>query len=142
MFWVEVEKFKKIDPTKQDRMKEKARDIYEKYMCPTEFEVNLPYKLRQSVLRSLESPTTEMFQSCQRTIFLLMLHGTFDYFLKSEEYRKFKGMWFDDCTYGTVLNFTSVIQVRKESVCESPPIIEKVEHFASSRRQGSNLCCD
>ena len=42
----------------------------------------------------LKNPQPEIFLAAQKSIFLLMVEGTFDYFVKSERYRAFQSTYF------------------------------------------------
>jgi len=86
---LEVENFAKL-PTSS--LPERAQAIYEKYIkaSATE-EVNLSHKIREEVEERMASPDKNTFRDAQKAIFLLMAHGTFDYFLRSDMYKMYKG---------------------------------------------------
>lgn len=83
MFWLEVERYKKIGDL--EARNQKARDIVEMYLHPgATYEVNIAYELRKEVYEQLPHPTEETFSESQKAIFLLLVHGTVDYFLAAE----------------------------------------------------------
>ncbi|KAL6047485.1 Regulator of G-protein signaling 14 [Balamuthia mandrillaris] len=89
MFWVDVERYRRLE-TKGELLT-KAKEIEEKYLLPTsEFEINLTHQQRTELQEGLKEPHPETFVNAQKSIFLLMVHGTFDYFLRSERYRLYK----------------------------------------------------
>lgn len=95
MFWYDVEKYSKIadhEPGALELRKKNADEMIKKYICSdSPYEVNLPHNIKHELLNHQGAPTKDMFQPAQRNIFLLMVYGTFDYFLRSERYRLYKG---------------------------------------------------
>lgn len=92
MFWLAAEEFRNIDASNSRKLKKKSEHIWHKYLeASASFEINIPFEQRQCAKQFLSKPHPEMFVAAQKCVFLLMVHGTFDYFLKSERYRAFKG---------------------------------------------------
>lgn len=76
-----------------EQRQKRANDMIKKYIIPdSPYEVNLPFSIKQKLLNHAGPPTDDMFLEAQRSIFLLMVYGTFDYFLRSERYRLYKGI--------------------------------------------------
>ena len=56
------------------------------------FEINISGSLKKEIeKRLLEGAAADVFLQAQKSIFLLMVEGTFDYFVKSERYCQLKG---------------------------------------------------
>jgi len=90
MFWLEVERYKKISDL--TARKQKAQSIKEMYLKPgAEYEVNIAYELRKDLDKGCQQPTKETFSDAQKAVFLLLVHGTFDYFITAERNRQRKG---------------------------------------------------
>lgn len=87
-----MEKYAGLTDDQQELRVKKAQYIMAKYVsADSETEVNLPYSIKQDLQKNLARPTKDLFAAAQRSIFLLMVYGTLDYFLKSERYRLYKG---------------------------------------------------
>jgi len=92
MFWLAAERYRSIDASNTRKLKKKTDHMWRKYLDPSgPFEINIPYEQREAIRQCVPKPHPEMFVVAQKSVFLLMVHGTFDYFLKSERYRAFKG---------------------------------------------------
>jgi hypothetical protein len=67
----------------------KVAEIREKYLQPTsDHEVNLTHQDRKELAEALKNPGVHSFDRAQKAIFILMVDGTFDYFLNSDSYKK------------------------------------------------------
>jgi hypothetical protein len=87
---LEVEDYMKLETPEEQEAR--ARAIFEQYiLADSPFEVNLSHKLREEVTAGMLHPSRETFTSAQKSIFLLLVHGTFDYFLRSDLYKMYKG---------------------------------------------------
>jgi hypothetical protein len=85
----------------------RAKAIYDQYIvADSPFEVNLSHKLREEVSAGMLRPSKETFTSAQKSIFLLLVHGTFDYFLRSDLYKMYKG------THTTTQSLARTLRVR------------------------------
>lgn len=94
MFWLDVERFKKLVQKNHDgsftkEINSKVAEIREKYLQPTsDHEVNLTHQDRKELAEALKNPGVHSFDRAQKAIFILMVDGTFDYFLNSDSYKK------------------------------------------------------
>ncbi|ELR21129.1 regulator of g protein signaling domain containing protein [Acanthamoeba castellanii str. Neff] len=85
MFWLDVERFKKLVQKNHDgsltkEINSKVAEIREKYLQPTSaHEVNLTHQDRKELAEALKSPGVHSFDRAQKAIFILMVDGTFDY---------------------------------------------------------------
>jgi hypothetical protein len=67
----------------------KVAEIREKYLQPTsDHEINLTHQDRKELAEALKQPGEHSFDRAQKAIFILMVDGTFDYFLKSDSYKQ------------------------------------------------------
>lgn len=91
MFWLDVESFRLMGED-EVQMKKRANEIYAKYLVPASpYELNLSYKMRQEAKKNMTDPSITSFNNVQKEIFVLMVHGVFDHFLRSDAYQKWKG---------------------------------------------------
>ena len=106
-FWVAVERYSKL-VTDEARLT-KAKEIFEKYLGESQciqlqsfnysfnkidegapLEINVPYAVRSEVRTKMDDPQPDTFLSAQKSIFLLMVEGAFEYFITSERYKAFQ----------------------------------------------------
>ena len=105
-----MEKYAGLTDDQQELRVKKAQYIMAKYVsADSETEVNLPYSIKQELQKNLARPTKDLFAAAQRSIFLLMVYGTLDYFLKSERYRLYKGSFIKNYTYISTFLFIAYI---------------------------------
>lgn len=58
----------------------------------SEYQINIPHTMLKDIEAKMKDPQPDLFLAAQKSIFLLMVEGTFDYFVKSERYRAFQSM--------------------------------------------------
>ena len=105
-----MEKYAGLTDDQQELRVKKAQYIMAKYVsADSETEVNLPYSIKQELQKNLARPTKDLFAAAQRSIFLLMVYGTLEYFLKSERYRLYKGSFIKNYTYISTFLFIAYI---------------------------------
>ncbi len=86
MFWVDVEKYSQLDDP--EKRKVKAKEVYERYIdSKAAHEINIPFNIKKEIDQAIENPDRDIFLQAQKSIFLLMVYGTFDYFVQTEQFR-------------------------------------------------------
>jgi hypothetical protein len=87
---LEVEDYRKLE--EEEDIEKRAQLIHEQYITVSApNEVNLSHKMREEVEAGMAKPDRDTFTAAQKAIFLLLVHGTFDYFLRSDMYKMYKG---------------------------------------------------
>lgn len=75
-----------------EELARRAQHIYEEFIKPmSPNEVNLSHKMREEVEHKMKDIHKDIFTNAQKAIFLLMVQSTFDYFLRSDLYKMYKG---------------------------------------------------
>ncbi len=89
---VDAERYKDIPDEEIEQRKIKAQEILKRYLsADSPYEINISGGDRAELMANLKDPKRDAFTNAQSAIFLLMVYGTFDYFIKTERYRLFKG---------------------------------------------------
>jgi len=54
-------------------------------------QINLTHQDKKELEKALKQPNVHSFDRAQKAIFVLMVEGTFDYFLKTDSYKQLRG---------------------------------------------------
>lgn len=80
------ERFSKIEETATSKRKKAAMEIYNKFLSPdSPYEININGALKREIEAKLLETPRDLFLQAQKAIFLLMVYGSFDYFINSEQ---------------------------------------------------------
>ena len=84
-FWLAVEEYKSI--TDPGLRRAKAENMSDKFLkAGGALEINISSTILHELEANLKEPQPDSFDSAQKAIFFLMVHGVFEYFLTSERY--------------------------------------------------------
>jgi len=90
LFYLEVEKFSKLENNKELLAKE-AKAIVDRYVAEgAPLEVNLEFEMRRNILNRVSTGDLhpEMFQRCQKHVFKVMYHDTYIQWKRTKEFRE------------------------------------------------------
>jgi hypothetical protein len=79
------ERYSHIEDHDMAKRKVAAKAIYQKFISTnSDYEINVNGAVRKDIDDNMAEPTRDLFLQAQKAIFLLMVYGSFDYFLNSE----------------------------------------------------------
>ncbi|KAL6069488.1 hypothetical protein QOT17_007517 [Balamuthia mandrillaris] len=89
IFWMEAEVYRKVKEHGQRKIK--AEEMVEQFIREgARHEINISAVRKQEIIQNMEESPSCLFSNSQKDIFLLMVHGTFDFFLRSQRYKQYK----------------------------------------------------